>query len=101
MIPGQGAKSLHTTWSWHLVQPKKREKLPTYKLPFVYAYRCAYASAHTKARLYFSGYKIRYAHCALGCLMKTELTGLADGPEVEDKENGRIRNDAETSDLSM
>ena len=32
--------------------------------------------------------------------MKTELTGLTDGLEVEYKENGRIRSDAETSDLS-
>lgn len=33
--------------------------------------------------------------------METELTGLAEGLEVEDKENGRIRSDAETFDLSM
>lgn len=46
----------------------------------VHAYRRAYAQTHTNARLYFSGYKIRYA---LGCLMRTELTGLTDGLEAE------------------
>lgn len=78
MIPGQGTKSLHILGPTAL-GAAKNTKAANMQTTLCVHYRACAMHKHTNARLYFSGYKIRYA---LGCLMKTELTGLTDGLEA-------------------